>query len=225
MPPLQLLLLLQFLWLHQLLHTIHFARLSVSSTISEFTIPSGSPTPSASPPIPTSQASEIPSAIPPSLTSSAAEIHSATPPSPTSPATATSANALTCSVLPAATASTLDGQIDIGTYLQAANGSCNHLRLLTKEITGVQRMHNLTLHSEPACSHMLHSLSIAKHRKTWRGHFQNRWLEQFPWLSNSAVLSGSICQYCIFYLSSHIEAAVCKYTWCLSTVSIQQAMF
>ena len=44
-----------------------------------------------------------------------------------------------------------------------------------------------------------HSHPVTKNGKTWNVFFQLRWLEQFPWLSYSSVLSGGICRYCILF--------------------------
>ena len=40
---------------------------------------------------------------------------------------------------------------------------------------------------------------MTKQGKTWNVSFQHRWLEQFLWLSYSAVLSGGTCRYCILF--------------------------
>ena len=83
--------------------------------------------------------------------------------------------------------------------MQAANGSWERLRALVTEINDDQKNQYLTLHFNPASSESLHFHQVTKQGKTWNVSFQYRWLEQFPWLSYSSVLSGGICRYCILF--------------------------
>ena len=46
---------------------------------------------------------------------------------------------------------------------------------------------------------VLQSHSVTKKGKTWSVKFQQKWLDQFPWLSYSSVLAGGICRYCILF--------------------------
>ena len=57
----------------------------------------------------------------------------------------------------------------------------------------------LSNHFKPSPRDTLHSHSVTKNGKTWNVSFQLRWLEQFPWLSYSSVVSGGICRYCILF--------------------------
>ena len=89
--------------------------------------------------------------------------------------------------------------IDIGTLVLSAHGSLDHLKQLAKNIPDVQRMHYLAFHSKPASRDVLQSHSVTKKGKTWSVKFQQRWLDQFPWLSYSSVLAGGICRYCVLF--------------------------
>ena len=57
----------------------------------------------------------------------------------------------------------------------------------------------LSNHFKPSPRDTLHSHLVTKNGKTWNVSFQLRWLEQFPWLSYSSVVSGGICRYCILF--------------------------
>ena len=51
----------------------------------------------------------------------------------------------------------------------------------------------------PAIVFILHSHPVTKTGRTWNVSFQMKWLDQFPWLSYSTLLSGGICKYCILF--------------------------
>ena len=91
------------------------------------------------------------------------------------------------------------GQIDLGTLVQAAAGSWDRLKALANELPDDQKKQYLSLHSKPATTDSLHSHPVTKQGRTWSVSFQMRWLEQFPWLSYSTLLSGGICRYCILF--------------------------
>jgi hypothetical protein len=63
----------------------------------------------------------------------------------------------------------------------------------------IKKKQYLTLHFKPTLSESLNSHQVTKQGKTWKVSFQHRWLEQYPWFSYSAVLSGGICRYCILF--------------------------
>ena len=91
------------------------------------------------------------------------------------------------------------GNVDLGFLVQTAHGSWDALRCLSKNISDAQRMQYLTFHSKPATSDDLHSHSVTKSGKSWKVKFQQRWLDEFPWLSYSALLRGGICRCCILF--------------------------
>ena len=55
------------------------------------------------------------------------------------------------------------------------------------------------MHSKPCPYDSLHSHQVTNLGKTWNIFLQMRWLEQFPWLSYSSILSGGICRYCFLF--------------------------
>ena len=92
-----------------------------------------------------------------------------------------------------------DGQIDLGTLVQAACGSWDRLIALVNQLTDDRKGQYLRLHYKPIASENLHSHRVTKLGKTWNISFQHKWLEQFRWLSYSAILSGGICRCCILF--------------------------
>ena len=60
-------------------------------------------------------------------------------------------------------------------------------------------MQYLIHHFRPGSSHTLHSHSVTQSGRTWNVSFQLHWLDQFPWLSYSSILSGGICRHCILF--------------------------
>lgn len=92
-----------------------------------------------------------------------------------------------------------EGQIDLGLIIQEANGSWDKLRSVVSKLPDDKKKQYLSNHSKPCPSHPLHSHPVTKKGKTWNVSFQLHWLEQFPWLSYSSVLSGGICRYCILF--------------------------
>ena len=68
-----------------------------------------------------------------------------------------------------------------------------------KEISDYHNKQYLALHLKPASSENLYSHQVTKQVKTWNVSIQHRWLEQFPRLSYSAVLSGGIYRQFIFF--------------------------
>ena len=146
--------------------------------------------------------SESPASVPSSSTASSSLISPSTLMGPsTSEVITTSAeqagNADLSSKSP--TTRSLEGQVDQGSIVQAVDGSWERLRALVTEINDDQKNQLLTLHFKPASSQTLYSHQVTKQGKTWNVSFQHKWLEQFPWLSYSAVLSGGICRYCILF--------------------------
>ena len=87
---------------------------------------------------------------------------------------------------------------DVGTLVHDAHGSLDHLKLLERDIPGAQRMQYLAFHSKPSSKDTLQSHSVTKSGKTWNVKFQQKWLDQFHWLSYNSVLAGGICRYCPF---------------------------
>ena len=101
--------------------------------------------------------------------------------------------------LPPPSAMNCEGPIDLGAVVQSANGSWDRLWSLVKDISDDKNKQYLSMHSKPSPSDSLHSHQVIKLGKTWNVSFQMRWLEQFPWLSYSSILSGGICRYCILF--------------------------
>ena len=95
--------------------------------------------------------------------------------------------------------SAVEGQVDLGTIVQEANGSWDRLRAVVSELPNEKRKQYLSNHSKPSSRDILHYHPVTKNGKTWNVSFQLRWLERFPWLSYSRVLSGGICRYCILF--------------------------
>ena len=92
-----------------------------------------------------------------------------------------------------------DGQIDLGTLVQAANGSWDRLSALVTKLPNDRKKQYLSFHSKPSASDCLHSHPVTKMGRSWNVSFQMKWLDQFPWLSYSPLLSGGICRYCILF--------------------------
>ena len=92
--------------------------------------------------------------------------------------------------------SAVEGQVDLGTIVQEANGSWDRLRAVVSELPNEKRKQYLSNLSMPSSRDILHYHPVTKNGKT-NVSFQLRWLERFPWLSYSRVLSGGICRYCI----------------------------
>ena len=86
-----------------------------------------------------------------------------------------------------------DGQIDLGTLVQAANGSWARVSTLVTKLTDDRKKQYLSFHCASDC---LHSHSVTKMR-SWNVSFQFKWLDQFLWLSYSPLLYGGTCRYCI----------------------------
>ena len=70
---------------------------------------------------------------------------------------------------------------------------------MVQKIPDDKKRQYLTNHFKPLPGSLLHSHPVTKNGKTWNVSFQLRWLEQFPWLSYSRVVSGGICRYCILF--------------------------
>ena len=89
----------------------------------------------------------------------------------------------------------MSGQIDLGVIIQDVDGSwdrhqwCRKYQMIRKSNTLQIILPGSLLHSHP----------VTKNGKTWNVSFQLQWLEQFPWLSYSRVVSGGICRYCILF--------------------------
>ena len=94
---------------------------------------------------------------------------------------------------------TNSGQINLGLIIQEVNGSWDILRSVVQKIPDDNKKQYLSNHFKPSPRDTLHSHSVTKNGKTWNVSFQLRWLEQFPWLSYSSVVSGGICRYCILF--------------------------
>ena len=92
-----------------------------------------------------------------------------------------------------------EGQSDLGVIIKEVNGSWDKLRSVVNKLLGHQKKHYLSNHSKPSPGHSLHSHPVTKNGKTWNVSFQLHWLEHFPWLSYSSVLSGGICRHCILF--------------------------
>ena len=89
------------------------------------------------------------------------------------------------------------------------HGCLDHLKLLARDIPDAQRMQYLAFHSKPSSKDTLQSHSVTKSGKRWNVKFQQKWLDQFPWLSYSSVLAGGICRYLSFFHNNR----VCKAVW------------
>lgn len=89
--------------------------------------------------------------------------------------------------------------IDLGALVQAAGGSWDKLRALVSELSADRKKQYLSFHSKPASAESLHSHPVTKLGRTWNVSFQLRWMEKYPWLSYSILLSGGICRYCILF--------------------------
>ena len=74
------------------------------------------------------------------------------------------------------------------------------LRQLAKDILDAQRMQYLAFNSKPTSKDLLQSHSVTMKGKTWSVKFQQRWLDQFPYLSYTFILAGGICRNCIIFL-------------------------
>ena len=88
---------------------------------------------------------------------------------------------------------------DVGSLVLNAHGSLDNLKHLARDIPDVQKMQYLSFHSKPKCGDILQSHSVTKKGKTWSVKFQQRWLDQFSWLSYSSILAGGICRYCTLF--------------------------
>ena len=93
----------------------------------------------------------------------------------------------------------LEGRIDLGEIVQAANSSWESLNSMVTKLPDDKRKQYLSFHSKPSSSNTLHSHLVTKAGKTWNACFQMRWLERFPWLSYSSILAGGICRYCVLF--------------------------
>ena len=91
------------------------------------------------------------------------------------------------------------GNVDLGLLVQAAHSSWDALICLSKNLSDAQRMQYLSFHTKPAASDDLHSHPVTKSGKSWKVKFQQRWLDEFPWLSYSGLLRGRICHCCIVF--------------------------
>ena len=89
--------------------------------------------------------------------------------------------------------------IDLGTVVETACGSWDTLRSLEDALPDTRKQQYLSHHFKQSPSENLQSHSVTKLGKTWNVSFQLKWLEQFPWLSYSALLSGGICRCCILF--------------------------
>ena len=103
------------------------------------------------------------------------------------------------SSMPLEAISTSVENIDLGALVQAAGGSWDILRTLVNELSADRKKQCLSCHCKPASAESLHSHPVTKLGKTWNVSFQLRWMEKYPWLSYSILLSGGICRYCILF--------------------------
>ena len=92
-----------------------------------------------------------------------------------------------------------EGQIDLGVIIQKVDRSWDRLISVVQKMPDDKKKQYLSNHFEPYPRDTLYSHSVTKNGKTWNVSFQLRWLEQFPWLSYSSVVSGGICRYCILF--------------------------
>ena len=84
-----------------------------------------------------------------------------------SPATcATSSSISSYSPSESATPSS-DGQIDLGTFVQAANGSWDRLNALINKLPDDRKKQYLSFHSKPSSRDCLHSHPVTKMGRTW----------------------------------------------------------
>ena len=95
--------------------------------------------------------------------------------------------------------SSSDGRTDLGSLILTAGGSWDKLNALISKLPDDRRKQFLCSHSRPSSTDPLHSHPVTKLGRTWNVSFQTKWLEQFPWLSYSTILSGGICRYCILF--------------------------
>ena len=93
----------------------------------------------------------------------------------------------------------IEGQIDLGVVVHAAQNSLDRLRHISEEMPDAQRMQYLSSHFRPSPADVLHSHTVTKQGRCWNAHFQLLWLDQFLWLSYSNELKGGICRYCILF--------------------------
>ena len=88
---------------------------------------------------------------------------------------------------------------DLGGILHEVRASWDKLRSLVEKLSDEKIMQYLIHHFRPGSSRTLHSHSVTKSGRTWNVSFQLQWLDQFPWLSYSSILSGGICRHCILF--------------------------
>lgn len=115
------------------------------------------------------------------------------------PCTFRDSNTNSSSPPPLTLSTSLEGQIDLGEIVLAANNSWESLKSLVTELSDEKKKQYLSFHSKPSSSDILHSHPVTKGGKTWNTSFQMRWLERFPWLSYSSTLAGGICRYCVLF--------------------------
>ena len=88
---------------------------------------------------------------------------------------------------------------DLGCLLVEVNGSWDKLQTTTQKLSDSKKYSYLSHHFKPSANDALQSHPVTKSGKTWNVTFQLRWLEEFPWLSYSSVVTGGICRNCIFF--------------------------
>ena len=108
--------------------------------------------------------SESPASVPSSSTTSSSLISPSTLTGPTSEVMTTSAEqAGNTDLSPKSpTTRSLEGQVDLGSIVQAVDGSWERLRALVTEINDDKKKQFLTLHFKPASSQTLYSHQVTK---------------------------------------------------------------
>ena len=79
-----------------------------------------------------------------------------------SPATCVTSSSTSSYSPPESATSTSDGQIDLGTLIQAAGGSWDRLNVLINKLPDDRKKQYLSFHSKPSSSDRLHSNPVTK---------------------------------------------------------------
>ena len=88
---------------------------------------------------------------------------------------------------------------DLGSVIREANGSWEKMRSVVQNLSDDRKMQYLSNHYKPSLNKNLHLHPVTKGGKTWNVSFQLHWLQLFPWLSYSSILSGGICRNCVLF--------------------------
>ena len=88
---------------------------------------------------------------------------------------------------------------DLGCLLVEVNGSWDKLQTTTQKLSDSKKYSYLSHPFKPSANDAFQSHPVTKSGKTWNVTFQLCWLEEFPWLSYTSVVTGGICRNCILF--------------------------